>query len=271
MILDNVMPNYKTKHLTDKTLLRTFFYQDRPLTAYALGDLEEDNWEISTFTGAFNDDTLAGVSLLWNGTETPVFIAVGAKDAVRALLADASVPDRIFFMVPAQLVEALHTGFDLQETRNLWRMVVRPAEFIEGPSHSGLRRLTRHDAEWVKGLFANDPMRANRIKPSVIENGVFYGIEDKDGGILALAGTHIYAESEGVGVVGYVYTAPAVRGRGLATATTGAVTRELINRGIDHVVLNVEQDNTAAVRSYQKLGFRIHAPIADGLALRKQN
>jgi len=78
-----------------------------------------------------------------------------------------------------------------------------------------------------------------------------------------------YAKSEGVGVIGYVYTSPAARGRDYATTVTGAVTRELMRRGIDHVVLNVEQGNQAALRMYQKLGFRIHAALIDGVAVKK--
>jgi ribosomal protein S18 acetylase RimI-like enzyme len=47
------------------------------------------------------------------------------------------------------------------------------------------------------------------------------------------------------------------------------VAKTLIERGIDHAVLNVEQGNSAAIRAYQKLGFRIHAPIVDGVAVKK--
>jgi ribosomal protein S18 acetylase RimI-like enzyme len=261
---------YKTLPLTDKRQIREFYYQDRPLTAYSLGDLEDGNWQISTFTGAFEDEQLDAVSLIWHGTDIPVLIVVGEPDGVRALIHDPNLPDTVFYMMPAQLLPVLREVYTADDPRNLWRMVVRPGEFIGGPKRQGLRRLTQADADRVKDLFADDTLRANRFDPDVMESGVFYGIEDSDGDIVALAGTHIYAESEGVAVVGYVYTAQEVRGRGLGTAVTGAVTRELINRGIDHVVLNVEQNNTAAVRSYQKLGFRIHAPVVDGVAHRRR-
>lgn len=258
---------YDIRPLDDRKQIRAFYYHDRPLSAYALGDLEDHMWEISTFTGAFDGDTLNGVSLVWQGAEKPVLIVIGSLEAADSLMAHTDLPDEVFFMLPAKLLPALATYYNVQSRRDLWRMVVQPADFIAGPRHPGLRQLVSEDAAKVNALF-NEPMRAHVVTPELIENGTFYGVEE-DGEIIALAGTHIYAESEGVGVIGYVYTAPTARGRGLATAATGAVTRELFGHGIDHVVLNVLQDNSAAVRSYQKLGFRIHAPIVDGIAVRK--
>lgn len=264
----DVTKTFQLRPLEDRNRLREFFYQDRPLSAYALGDLEDDMWEISTFTGAFDRDTLVGVSLVWRGSATPVFIVIAPPEAADALMSDSRVPDEIFYMMPGNLLGVLENHFDILTLRRIWRMVVKPADFVDGPSNPGLRRLTSEDASKVRALFSDEPMRADRISPELIEQGTFYGVEE-DGEIIALAGTHIYAENEGVGVVGYVYTAPEARGRGLATAATGAVTRELIGRGIDHVVLNVMQDNPAALRSYQKLGFRIHADLVDGTARRK--
>jgi predicted GNAT family acetyltransferase len=55
-------------------------------------------------------------------------------------------------------------------------------------------------------------------------------------------------------VVGNVFTHVDHRGRGYATAVTGAVTAELL-RSCDHVVLNVRADNPPALQAYRRLGF----------------
>jgi ribosomal protein S18 acetylase RimI-like enzyme len=269
MVLNNITHNFRTEKLVDKSLIRAFYHRDRPLCAYALGDLDEEMWPISNFTGAFDGDMLEGVALVWTGAKHPVFIAVGSEPAVDALLKLDTNPKEVFFMLPGGLLEVFQRHYTTQSSRQLWRMVVTPSEFIDGAPHKQLRRLTGSDAERVNALFSQDVMRANQIKPEIIERGTFFGIESPAGEILAMAGTHIYSETEGIGVVGYVYTAPNKRGQGLGTIVAGAVTREIINRGIDHVVLNVEQSNSPAIRAYQKLGFRIHAPIIDGLATRK--
>lgn len=59
-----------------------------------------------------------------------------------------------------------------------------------------------------------------------------------------------------IGFIAGVATRVAARGRGLGTALCAFLTDELIkDRG--RVVLLVDHENTAAVRSYEKLGFRM--------------
>jgi ribosomal protein S18 acetylase RimI-like enzyme len=54
------------------------------------------------------------------------------------------------------------------------------------------------------------------------------------------------------------------RGRGFATATTGAVTAELL-RTCDQVVLNVRSDNPPALQAYRRLGYREHVRFEERL------
>ena len=78
MMLNNIIPTYYTQVLTDKQQIREFYYHDRPLCAYALGDLDEEMWKISTFSGAFDEaGELASIALIWNGAQLPVYIVVG--------------------------------------------------------------------------------------------------------------------------------------------------------------------------------------------------
>ena len=55
--------------------------------------------------------------------------------------------------------------------------------------------------------------------------------------------------------MGNVLTHHQFRGRGYATAVTGAVTAELL-RTCDQVVLNVRSDNPPALNVYRRLGYR---------------
>ena len=65
-------------------------------------------------------------------------------------------------------------------------------------------------------------------------------------------------------VVGNVLTQVEYRGRGYATATTGAVTAELL-RFCDQVVLNVRSDNPPALQAYRKLGYQEHLRFEERL------
>ncbi len=48
--------------------------------------------------------------------------------------------------------------------------------------------------------------------------------------------------------------------------TTGAVVAELLQRGIETIVLNVSQDNAIAIALYERLGFRRVCPFFEGPA-----
>jgi predicted GNAT family acetyltransferase len=89
----------------------------------------------------------------------------------------------------------------------------------------------------------------------MLEDGVYYGVHE-DGALVAAAGTHVVARGVGVAALGNIYTRPDRRGRGLATAVTAAVTGHLARLGIATIVLNVRDDNHAAIHVYERLGFR---------------
>ena len=68
-------------------------------------------------------------------------------------------------------------------------------------------------------------------------------------------------------VVGNVLTHADHRGRGYATAVTGAVTAELLTT-CDQVVLNVRADNPPALQAYRRLGYAEHARFEERLVHR---
>lgn len=247
--------------------MRRYFSQDRPFYAYALGDLTERMWHISTFLGAYHHSALKGVALIWKGVEPGVFLMFGSPEAAEALL--ASAPDRNFYMLPADLLPVFQKRFKTLENTNLWRMAVSSSQFV--PHHSsmpGLRRLTGADLPKLQRLYADDGPRAEvieAISTEQIDTGVFFGVEN-NGTLHGVAGSHVCAQEEGVGAVGYVYTAHQQRGKGYATATTSAVTATFFKLGIETVILNVAQDNTPAIRTYHKLGYVIHTPFVEGPA-----
>ena len=99
----------------------------------------------------------------------------------------------------------------------------------------------------------------------MLDQGAFHGLWE-NGQLLAVAGTHLVAPTEDVAAVGNVYTRRDRRGRGLAAAVTSAVVDELLRMRIRTIVLNVNQSNAAAIRVYERLGFRRHCSYFEGLA-----
>jgi predicted GNAT family acetyltransferase len=87
------------------------------------------------------------------------------------------------------------------------------------------------------------------------------------GQLVAAAGTHVISRTARLAVVGNVLTHVDFRGRGFATAVTGAVTAELL-KSCDHVVLNVRADNPPALNAYRRLGYAEHLRFEERLVHR---
>ena len=107
---------------------------------------------------------------------------------------------------------------------------------------------------------------ASWLPSSAIAEGVYYGVR-VGGKLVAAAGTHVISPQAKMAVVGNVLTHIDYRGRGYATAVTGAVTAELL-RTCDQVALNVRSDNPPALQAYRRLGYAEHVRFEERLAHR---
>lgn len=91
--------------------------------------------------------------------------------------------------------------------------------------------------------------------------GLFLAIDDDTGALLGFHWTKVHADEPGLGEVYVVGVDPAAQGRGLGRALTVAGLHYLAGRLGSHergeVMLYVEADNTAAVKTYERLGFAV--------------
>ena len=88
--------------------------------------------------------------------------------------------------------------------------------------------------------------------------------------MVAAAGIHVAAPAEGVAGIGNVYTRRDRRGRGLAGRAIAGVVNELQRRGVRTIGLNVSQENAAAIRTYERLGFVRYCEFYEGIAVLRQ-
>jgi predicted GNAT family acetyltransferase len=86
-----------------------------------------------------------------------------------------------------------------------------------------------------------------------IELGDYLGVR-RDGALAAMAGERF--RPEGWTEISAVCTAPEHRGEGLASRLVGALVAG-IERRLEGAFLHVLATNTAAIRLYEQLGFRI--------------
>ncbi len=96
--------------------------------------------------------------------------------------------------------------------------------------------------------------------------GVFLAFEEGSDTLLGFHWTKVHPAEAGEDEIGEVYVVgidPAAQGRGLGRALTLAGLHYLRGRRLGEVLLYVESDNSAAVHTYQQLGFtRFHVDAA---------
>jgi ribosomal protein S18 acetylase RimI-like enzyme len=110
-------------------------------------------------------------------------------------------------------------------------------------------RLTAADVPEMLELIART--RPGPFGPRTIELGTYLGIRDA-GALVAMAGERL--SSPGFTEISAICTDPDHRGRGLAVRLIGAVAAVIEGRG-DRVYLHVVEQNTGAIRVYERAGF----------------
>jgi ribosomal protein S18 acetylase RimI-like enzyme len=234
---------------TDKALLRAFLGRDRLFAAYAICDLEEREFPRTRWGIATAGDEPVAVAMEYSGlTPQPLFV-MGRNDGIEAILRDVVRPRAAYVAVRAEALSAVESAYRVDPGPPMVRMWVDRTRFRPYPSD--VRRLLPVEIGELNRLYQLG--FASWLSSSAIAEGVYYGIR-AGGKLVAAAGTHVISPTARLAVVGNVFTHADHRGRGYATAVTGAVTAELL-RSCDQVVLNVRADNPPALQAYRRLGY----------------
>ena len=239
--------------LTDKDQIRSILQGDRRWCVYALGDLtprmfEKTQWFTPDLTMVLHD---YGTSILFaHGT-----------GSIREALDRVSWP--VHLQVQQDALDAVARHAELTQVKHMWRMAWDGGETEIA---EGVQRLGPTDVPALKRLYADGEAAGESpdfFYDSMVPSGVFFGIYD-GADLIAAAGTHLFAPDEHAAAIGNVYTRRDRRGRGFGRTATKAVLHRL--RHLKTVGLNVREDNVAAIRVYQSLGFVKHCDFREALA-----
>jgi ribosomal protein S18 acetylase RimI-like enzyme len=248
--------------VTDRGELRAFLETDRLLAAYAICDLEDREFAKTRWGGAFEGERLVALALEYSGlTPQPLFV-MGRSEGIEAILREVVRPRAAYVAVLPEAMPAVESLYRLDPGPRMVRMWVDRTRFRPYPAD--VRRLLPGDIGELNRLYQLG--FASWLPSSSIAEGVYFGIR-VDGRLVAAAGTHVIGRQARLAVVGNVLTHVDYRGRGFATAVTGAVTAELL-RHCDQVVLNVRSDNPPALQAYRRLGYAEHVRFEERLAHR---
>ncbi|HET9756468.1 MAG TPA: GNAT family N-acetyltransferase [Candidatus Limnocylindrales bacterium] len=247
------------RQTTDRDALRAFLRQDRLYAAYALCDLEEQEFARTRWGAAYDGNDIVAVGLEYTGpTPQPLFV-MGSTDGIGAVLRDVIKPRAAYIAARVDMLPAIETQYRIDPGPEMVRMWVDRTHFRPYPAT--VQRLLPVDIGELNRLYQLG--FASWLPSTAIADGVYYGMR-VNGRLIAAAGTHVVSPTSRLAVVGNVLTHTDYRGRGFATAVTGAVTADLL-RFCDQVVLNVRADNPPAINAYRHLGYSEHARFEERL------
>jgi RimJ/RimL family protein N-acetyltransferase len=212
----------------------------------------------------------------WRDRSALLMHSRGGLGASSFVLGDASLagvllslhpgPRQTFLTCTQEHVDAILSTHNLWRPQTMLRMQLDGAAFEAPASLRETRRLVAADAPELNALYSIEEDGLRYSGRQVSEN-VYFGASVR-GRLVAAAGTHIYSRSEGVAVIGNVFTHPDYRGRGLGTAVTAAVTAHVL-ADCRLVVLNVDPANRTARHIYERLGFRDAGRLIEAMATRR--
>jgi predicted GNAT family acetyltransferase len=162
-----------------------------------------------------------------------------------------------------KLLEGFHGNLDVTFNTILTEQMVFKGPVLEGidtecarPSReSDLDILVRMQTRLEEELFGRVSMDARSLRELLswqVTSGAA-SVAEHDGEVVSKAEATVTGGSGAN--VGGVYTEPAYRGRGFATACVGDLCRRLLEQ-VDLVALSVERGNQASLHLYQKIGFK---------------
>ena len=253
-----------TIQIVDVARLRSFLITDRAWADYALGDLEPELFPHTDWYGAEEQGALNAVAMIYHGLQPPICFLMGDERGVDLILAQAVRLSEIGLSVRDEHLPVLDKYYRDSGTWPMWKMALEAADFQSVPGDA--LDLTLADVPDLRALYAFGG--GDAFLPEEITRGVFCGIRQA-GQLIAVAGTHVVSDNGCVAALGNVMTHPDWRGRGLASIATSAVVARLIDRGVSTIGLSVSRENAAAIRVYEKLGFKKHVAFREGNAVRK--
>ena len=257
---------FAVRPLKDRDQIRRILEGRRPYAAYALGQLEPQLFRLTEWWLATSPENQALVLHSAGGLGNATF-AMGETAGLDALLGLHPGPRQTFLTCEVSHLETVLRHFTLDQRQTMIRMQVAAPAF-RAPTEIEVRRLHGGDVRDINALYRTEGV-PSFYSARQIDDSIYYGVE-REGRIVAVAGTHVISSASAIAVVGNVYTHPRHRNQHLAQAVTGAVTEQLLTFCRD-VVLSVDPTNEPAVRAYQRLGYREVARLIEGAATRRDS
>ena len=265
--------------LHDRDVIERVLRRNPFLHIYSLGDLDDFMWPHTTWYGLPDERTgnIVEICLLFSGLQLPTLVAVTEQPArFTELLRQIGrlLPPRFYCHLTPGLEAALETAgsssneadggrrFRLDSHGRHLRMGFTRSEHaaLDWPADPNVERLTRANEAEIRELYAI-AYPSTWFELLMLDTELYFGYRHA-GRLVAIAGVHVFAPRYHAAAVGNLATHPDFRRRGYATAILAVLCGRLLEH-VDHIGLNVKQDNVPAIRCYERLGFQVHAEYGE--------
>jgi len=223
---------------------------------YAIGDLDDFFWPYTTWYGSQKDGDIAEIALIYSGLSIPVLFGITERPAaMRELLHTLMplLPREIYAHLHPEVLPIFRKDYAIAPHGLFYQMALKDRERLSAVDTSAVVPLTVENAAELQAFYrASYP--GNWFDPRMLETGFCYGIREGET-LTSVAGIHVYSAAYRVAALGNITTRPEYRGRGLATRVTAGLCHAM-SGSVDHIGLNVNIENKAAIACYEKLGFQ---------------
>ena len=249
----------------DKTALRNYFKSDIINSCYHMADLNDDNFSRCRWLVKEEGGVISSVLLVYSHPKATTILSLGGDPGFKEIIEGYGdgLPASFYFHL---FDDHMPVARDLLAVRNVhpfYRMYVRRINLSDRVNDTGgIRQLKNADHKLIADLLLHHP--GNFFTNGMLRTGYYYGII-RHGKLAAMAGIHVFSEDDGIAVLGNVVTREEYRNKGYSERCVRHLVNVLMDK-VDVIALNVKTDNTAAIRVYEKIGFKKHSALHIGCA-----
>jgi ribosomal protein S18 acetylase RimI-like enzyme len=255
------------RRVQDKASIETEISSDPVRALYHLGDLDEYYFRKCAWYFVVDDERPVTVILLYESWGVAL-LPLGESSGLQYFLEKHAdlLPRKFYGTWMIEHDDLMCRLLSIPAKRLMNRMIVTRESFVPCETDERVVALDISHAEAVRTLLLSYP--GNFFEEYQLETGYYRGIFE-GGKLVSMAGVHTTNSAVGVAAIGNIVTDEDYRGLGLAGYVTSKLIADLLR---DHgiVGLNVSQENGAAIRVYQRLGFRVGVEFYEGYCFKKE-
>lgn len=248
--------------LNDRKIIEDHFRKNTFLNLYQIGDLDDFFWKYTNWFSLYDGDQLKQIILLYKGTNLPVMLALydTGSDDMKYLLNEIKheLPEKFYSHLSKGLAEILD-NFDFTHHGTYRKMVLDSEDLCSFDlKDDEVKRLSVSDLEKVKEFY-QESYPDNWFDKRMLETGKYFGYY-VNGELTGISGIHVYSPRYRVAVLGNIATHPDHRGKSICAKLTSALCQDLF-KTVDDIGLNVHSENEQAIKSYERVGFKIKGKL----------